>query len=164
MVARIIAGRPATASEVLDAARIAAMSERQLTTVRAAASSWRNGVGAASALVLATTVIAAPEVLDTATLQAKYDGGWLLALGALCTVISLALSMLASFGWPRPIDVATPGSLRTWEQRACTRARWQLNWSMVFALASFALFGTAIAVLVFGVPFPLSFPGWTVAP
>jgi len=160
MEARIVSARPATPVEAADAARIAGMVERQLATIRAVASNWRNGVSVSGALVFATTLITAPEVLKTAPLQAKFDGGWLLGLGALCTAISLVLSMLASYGWPRPVDVATLGALRAWEQRACDRARRQLSASMVFAAAAFLLFATAVAVLIFGVPLPFKFAGW----
>lgn len=160
MRARIISARPATADEVWDATRIAGMQERQLATVRAIASNWRNSVSVSGALVFSATLITAPEVLRTVDLQAKFDGGWLLGLGALLTALSLALSMLASFGWPRPVDISSSISLRAWERRACESARRQLTASMILAAGAFLMFAAAIAVLIFSVPLPFKFPGW----
>lgn len=160
MNAKIVGGRPATLAETSEAEQLRQIGRIQLATIRSAAANWRNGVGMSGTIAAVATMVATPDVISAASKQAVFNGGWLLAIGALFTAASILLAMLASFGWPATSKISGTGELRAWEERAQVRARWQLQFSMSLALVGLCCFFTAIAILVFGVPFFFDFPGW----
>lgn len=157
---KITAGRAATAFEVSEAMRLNLLAERQLASVRLAAEKWRNGVGIATSVSGAITLLAAPDVLAGASARATVDGAWLLGIGALLGLVSLALAMRAAFGWPTSALFAAPDSLRAWEKAELVRTVRALRVSMVVSVAALVILGISVAVLVFGVPFLWAFPGW----
>lgn len=153
-------GRPANQGEIDEASDVSELARTQLPIIRQAASNWRNGVGLGGVLALAAPLALGPETLKLVCEQDKYNAAWLLGIGVLLTVISLALAMYASFGWPTPAKIGTTGGLRSWESGAVRSASWSLSISMGVAVVALVAIGSAMAVMVFGVPWPWDFPGW----
>ncbi|MFE6735571.1 hypothetical protein [Microbacterium sp. NPDC057650] len=153
-------GRPATQVEINEAEDLAVIARKQLPIIRQAATNWRNGVGLGSFLALVVPVAIGPETIQVLSAQEKFNVAWLLGIGALLTVVSLALAMFASFGWPTAAKIGTTGGLRSWESSAARSASWCLSVSMLLAVAALFALGSGLAVVVFGVPWPWDFPGW----
>ena len=157
---KVVSARPATDTEAGEARRLQSLSRDQLGSVRAAAQNWRNGVGLGGILAGATSLSAVPDAIAAASRQSVTDSAWLLGLGAIFTVISLALAMRSSFGWPRVIKISSMDALRSWEYSELRRTVACLRLSMISATVAVALLGLGVAVLVFQIPWPWHFPTW----
>lgn len=119
------------------------------------AQNWRNGVGLATVLGGAVALLAIPDVIKSANQQSVDDGGVLLLVGAITAVLSVVLSLRASFGWPRRVDVTHPWSLELWEIAETVRSIWCLRISVFLAGVSIVALGFACAVLIFHVALPV---------
>lgn len=153
-------GRPASQSEIDEAEDLAVIARQQLPIIRQAATNWRNGVALGSVLALVVPAAIGPDSIQVLSSQEKFNVAWLLGIGTLLAVASLALAMFASFGWPTPARIGTTGGLRSWEATAVRTASWCLSISMFLAVAALLALGSGLAVTLFGVPWPWDFPGW----
>lgn len=151
----IQSARPASPRSVERAARIRKLYGGQLSTVRAMAQNWRNGVGLATVLGGAVALLAIPDVIKSANQRSIEDGGLLLIVGAATAILSVLLSLRASFGWPKRVDVTRPSSLELWEIAETIRSVWFLRISVALAVVSLVALGLACAVLIFHVALPL---------
>ena len=155
----IIGYRQATPAEIALERKVEVMAEGQLSSVRRAAESWRNGAGVATSISVAGSLLAAPDVLAEANYLARTDGGWLLLIAAALSVMSLTFAMRASFGWPSTTDISSRAMLKSWQEK-------ELFWSILFLrtslaaalLALIAIVG-AVSVLLFKVDLFFHFPG-----
>ncbi len=155
-------GRPATPEEVDEAQRLEIIERDQLPSVRKAAANWRNsvGIGGVVGFVLASALDA--DLIRALPDSAKFNGVWLLGIGAALAVASLVLAMIASFGWPRYARLGTTGALDAWERRATRSAVRLLVTSMLLAAIALIVLACALGVLMFQIPFFIQFPGWDV--
>lgn len=153
-------GRPASQAEIDEANDLSMIARAQLPIVRQAATNWRNGVGLGGVLAIVVPLASGPEAIESLCEQAKFNTAWLLGIGAVLTFVSLALAMYASFGWPLLAKIGHTGGLRKWEQKEVIVASWFLRFSMVAAVVALLFLGYGVAVMVFGIPSLINFPGW----
>ncbi len=153
----VISSRPATRSEIADAQRRAELIDAQLPSVRASAQNWRNGVGLGTLASGFVGLLTAPEIVQSASDRAVTNGGWILLIATVVAVISLALAMRASFGWPKAITLTGKDSLREWTSNELSRTVFYLRASMILTLAALTLYTMAFSVLIFHVESPIDF-------
>jgi hypothetical protein len=118
----------------------------ELSSVRATAEQWRNGLAGLTALLSAAALITSP------TLGAKISGGWrvivgLLVLGGLVALIyGTWRAMLAAFGVPGTAIPMTGERLQAWEQQQAGDAVDKLDQARFAFLAGVGMIVAASAV------------------
>lgn len=158
--AKIVSARPSDPATIAQNVQKREMHRRELTSVRAMAQNWRNGVGLSGIAGGAVGLIAIPTVISAADRTSVVDGAHLLLFGALFAAVAMGLALLASFGWPKRLDVSEPHTLAKWEVEEVDRSVRYLGASMIAAVVATAVLGCAGAVLLFEVPLFFHFADW----
>lgn len=154
MTLRVKQARALSEEELRTAALLRDYARNQLRDVRSVAEKWRTGIGLASIVGGAVALFAAHDVLTALPAQARADGAVLAGAATLFAILSIALSLRASIGWPKSHDLRNGANLRKWEADELATARRCLRWSMILAIPSILAAAFAVLVLLFQLPLP----------
>jgi hypothetical protein len=142
--------RRPTGTEILHKRKVNELAANQITRIRRVAEQWRNGAALATLAGAAISAFTGPDVVGAASDLQRIQGGCALAVALVLAVVAIGLSMRASFGWPKVVDLRTPEALAEWERKEIHGSIKALTASIWLTLLSVLAFGIAGAVLVFG--------------
>lgn len=118
----------------------------ELSSVRATAEQWRNGLAGLTALLSAAALITSPSLATTLTTGWRAFVGILALTGLLALTFGTWQAMRAAFGVPGSAIPMTGERLKAWEQQQATDAVGMLNYARSAFLSGIMLIVAASAV------------------
>ncbi|MEU0068747.1 hypothetical protein ABZ027_04165 [Streptomyces sp. NPDC006332] len=153
---RVTPGPPASATDRLAAQRIHQAVREELPKVRAAATAWRNGVGALLAGLVGFGLLKGRT--DVGQLASPYDliVGVVLLCSLLTGISAAMLILRAAHGRPASVPFRyegqdhDPGSPMASDHAEAARASKVLSWGLVLCLVCVAFLVTAVGMTWYG--------------
>lgn len=116
-----------------------------MADIRASAEKWRTGLAVSSGVTAAVGVFVSTDRPAVGPI-AERAIVILIAFAIASAIVSIALALRASAGWPRSLEVSSAQSYRNWEMEEAERSAGYLHWSVRMALFALVMAGSTAVI------------------